>query len=515
MDDMAFPSFSSAKTRARSTQFGETGDAVVRELDMSKITLRLREKQDKKGEGQEDTIAKLQGQTIDVLQRCLVSLQPSSSSHTALSLLFQYKPTELVLKGQEGAASRITVSLKYIPIKMDLDPSESINNMGTLRVDVLDADDLPAADRNGYSDPYCKFNLNGKEIHKTKTQKKTLHPSWNEFFECPIPSRTAADFKVTVMDWDFGDKSDLLGKADINLQLLEPFTPKEVILTLDGKSGVLRLKMTFKPDYVTRSRQGSSTFSGTFETPGKIVGAPVKGVGKVGGFVGGGAVKGASFLRHGFKSKKDGSSESNGGLDPTREEAVMNGEPDMPAQPPTPMIDRSPMTPTHKRTPSFGAASIASRNDGTPSKAAESGTAQFLISSASGFSGAAKLQVHVKQVQTKGTKEVHKTKGVKSADGTATFSSEMFKVACTPDTQFQIQVMDDKFLGDRSLGEALFFIADSAQGQEKAVKVGEGTVVLTTTFFPVEAGTLLDSPKSRRSFLSKRDRNVSGQSARE
>ena len=73
MDDMVFPSFVSSKARSRYTQFGETGDAVVRELDVSKITLRLSEKTDKKGEGGEDkVIAKLQGQTTDVLQRCLV-----------------------------------------------------------------------------------------------------------------------------------------------------------------------------------------------------------------------------------------------------------------------------------------------------------------------------------------------------------------------------------------------------------------------------------------------------------
>jgi Ca2+-dependent lipid-binding protein len=77
---------------------------------------------------------------------------------------------------------------------MQLDPSESINNMGRLRVDVLDATDLPAADRNGYSDPYCKFELNGKDIFKTQKQKKTLHPAWNEFFEVDVPSRVAADF---------------------------------------------------------------------------------------------------------------------------------------------------------------------------------------------------------------------------------------------------------------------------------------------------------------------------------
>lgn len=96
MDDMLFPSFSSAKAKTRQVQFGESksglfhpgiephlilspaGDAMVRELDVSRITLRLREKQDKKGEGVEDTIAKLQGQTLSTLQRCLVRKPPDS-----------------------------------------------------------------------------------------------------------------------------------------------------------------------------------------------------------------------------------------------------------------------------------------------------------------------------------------------------------------------------------------------------------------------------------------------------
>ena len=53
------------------------GDAFVRELDVSRISLRLKEKQDKKGDNEHDndhTIAKLQGNTSDVLQKCLVGL---------------------------------------------------------------------------------------------------------------------------------------------------------------------------------------------------------------------------------------------------------------------------------------------------------------------------------------------------------------------------------------------------------------------------------------------------------
>ena len=424
---------------------------------------------------------------------------------------FQYKPTELILKGAEGTISRITVSMKYIPVKMDLDPSESINNMGTLRLDILDAADLPAADRNGYSDPYCKFILNGKEIYKTKTQKKTLHPAWNEYFECPIKSRTAADFKVSVMDWDMGDKDDLLGDATINLELLEPFKPQEIVLNLAGKSGVLRLKMLFKPDYVTRSRQGSSTFSGTFAAPGKIVGAPVKGV----GMVGGGVVKGASFLRHGFKSKSRGASgdATNGIPGPPTDGPMTNGDsPNLTPQRAALMIDRSPstpQTPVHSRQKSFGGASTMSGVGGASGKP-ESGTAMFMVQSASGYPAASKIQVHVKQGSGKGAKEVHKTKAVKSSSGEIEWDHEMFRVACSPDTQFQILVKDDKLLGDRELGEALFFIDDSATGSEKSVKVGEGSVVIKTTFMPAEENSMADSPRSRRSFLSKRPRDVSG-----
>lgn len=54
---------------------GAAADAFVRELDMSRITLRLREKQEKKGDSDHDTtIAKLQGSTLETLQKCLVRL---------------------------------------------------------------------------------------------------------------------------------------------------------------------------------------------------------------------------------------------------------------------------------------------------------------------------------------------------------------------------------------------------------------------------------------------------------
>ena len=65
------------------------GEAFVRELDVSRITVRLIEKQDKKGDNDsESTIAKLQGVTIDTLQRCLVGFMcPCSAQSPANAAL--------------------------------------------------------------------------------------------------------------------------------------------------------------------------------------------------------------------------------------------------------------------------------------------------------------------------------------------------------------------------------------------------------------------------------------------
>ena len=428
--------------------------------------------------------------------------------------ILQYKPTELTLRDADGTASKLTVNLKYLPVKMQLDPSESINNMGTLRVNVLDATDLPSADRNGFSDPYCKFDLNGKKVYETKHQNKTLHPKWNEVFTVPIPSRTQADLKVRVLDWDFGDKPDFLGAAAVNLELLEPFKPQEINLALDGKSGAIRLRLVFSPDYVTRSRQGSSTFNGTFATPVKVIGAPVKGVGKVGGAVGGGVMKGASFFRHGFRGKNDSQGTANGYIEPTEISELTNGNGTMIAsteafEQPTLATDEVPSTLTpHNRTASFGSKSITSAAGGTPGKP-EVGAAAFNILSATGFPASAKVQVHIKQITSKGGKDVHKTKAIKSASGQVQWDQESFHVSCSPDCQFQVQVKDDKMFGGDDLGDALFFVDDSAAGSEKTVKVGNGSVVLKTSFSHGDpaAGRERFSPKSgvRRSLLSKRE----------
>ncbi|KAL4897475.1 C2 domain-containing protein [Aspergillus ambiguus] len=503
MDDYMFAAYTSHKLRSRTAKIEDIGDAFVRELEFSKITLRIVDKSNAKDDSEEHTVAKLTGDTYSTLQRIL------------------YTPTELVLRSNDGEVSKITVSARYIPVHMKLDPRESINNMGSLRVNVLDAAELPSADRNGFSDPYCKFRLDGEEVYKTKVQKKTLHPAWNEFFETQVKSRIGADFKVDVYDWDFGDKADFLGSALIPLDMLDPFQTREVTLPLDGKSGAIRLNLLFKPTYVMRSRQGSSTFSGNFAPAGKIVGAPVKGV----GFVGGNVIKGASFLGRGIMSRFRSDDAATPDADDGAEEA-----------PPSVMVEGSPAPNggpqenglQHSRSRSV-VSHYGDRLGLSDSAKGESGTATITVVSASDFPPSANVRVYVKAIGPKGEKEVLKSKAIKaSGGGPVQFdaSHETCRVhGTTAAAAYRVRVVDHATFGsDSPLGEALFHVSDQGTeaGQEKAIKVGNGTVSIRSSFSGAEgtlrpgtahsnagdaASEIMDSPESkkgRRSFLSKR-----------
>ncbi|TGJ85329.1 hypothetical protein E0Z10_g3465 [Xylaria hypoxylon] len=509
VDDMLYPSYASGTAKSQHFKFDEIGDCFIRELEFSKLTMRVCEKREKPGEERDEdhTVARLTGNTMETLKQCLNN------------------PTVLRLKDEENRTATIKVSLKYIPVKMHLDPSESINNMGNLRVDVLDAANLPAADSNGKSDPYCKFELNGQEVFKSKTQKKTLSPVWNEFFEVAVPSRTAAKFQCKIYDYDFADKPDFLGGADINLEQLDPFQGQEVKLLLDGKSGSVRLRLLFRPDYVTRAGMGTGTFSGTFRAPAKIVtgvvSAPVKGGVAVAGVVGHGVGKGASFIKRGFRGKKDDEDNDSSVL-PTITDipTIVTNDVDSPvrgsgikrsgaigfdgdAAPPA----LSNGAKSHGRTASMGASSIHSLVAGSPGQ----GTATFNVMSASGYPPSSDVYVLIKQLTPK-EKVIAKTKH-HEAPGTIQFD-ETFKHRCTPDTQFRIEVKGHHTFGsDDEFGEALYFVDETGAG-EKEIKAGSGTVVLKSTF---ESAQETPRPGTsgggiRRSFLSKRETKTSRES---
>lgn len=84
----------------------------------------------------------------------------------------------------------------------------------TLVVNVVKGRNLPSADSNGYSDPYCVLQA-GQQKHVTKIKKKTLNPLWNESFLFDV--RTADKLVVQVWDKDALAKDDFLGQCVVEL----------------------------------------------------------------------------------------------------------------------------------------------------------------------------------------------------------------------------------------------------------------------------------------------------------
>lgn len=204
------------------------------------------------------------------------------------------------LRTKDGELCQISYRCRFIPVKVKLDPRESINNMGTLQVTILNGRHLCAADKGNKSDPYAKFYLDTSKEHvyKTETIKKTLNPDWNETFECPIASRIDNVFRIEVYDWDQIGDDDHLGTAVIPLMDLDPMTSKALEISLNGpkgdngKSGTIQLRLLFKPNFVTRTRRGttaraSTIANGVVSSPVRVVGAGLLGMKKTGSFIGG------------------------------------------------------------------------------------------------------------------------------------------------------------------------------------------------------------------------------------
>lgn len=113
-------------------------------------------------------------------------------------------------------------------------------------------------------------------------------------------SRVAAKFIVHVYDWDRVGSATKLGSGVIDVAALEPIESSELQITLDdvvhnkpGAGGTLRLRLLFRPQFLARTRQSTSTFSsagriatglggGVVGAGGHALGSGAHGVGVVG-----------------------------------------------------------------------------------------------------------------------------------------------------------------------------------------------------------------------------------------
>lgn len=429
VDNGSFPTYSTPRIAQKSQPLGETGELTIRELEWSQINFQVTSKVNKPKK--DEILVNFKMGTLDLLKR-------------------SYKaPYTLQIKSGSHVIATTTVRMRYFPLLMNLDPSESINNMGLLTGEIVQADNVPAADRSGYSDPYTSVVLNGEKVFKTKIVKKTLNPVWNEPFSIEILSRTSSKFTLEVYDWDMGPADDdYLGEVDIDLAQLEPLTPLTLTLPLKGKSGTITVKLLFKPSYVTRRIESTgvgATFANGASIPGKVVGGAIGGagavVGGVGHMVGSGIKGGASRLNPFGKrgGKNDDSSVSANSLeDPA---ALPSGG-----------------SPTSSSITQDQASANSQPNAG--------GTisGKINISYATGFTGSSSLQVKA-LLPGKKEKELFKTKAAKATDNQFTFD-ESFSFSGSPDSQYIFRVMLHKSLGrHEDLGEVLVTLGEQSFGQ--------------------------------------------------
>ncbi|CAG8564901.1 11112_t:CDS:2 [Ambispora leptoticha] len=86
-----------------------------------------------------------------------------------------------------------------------------------LRIGVLAARDLAAADKDGFSDPYVVVRV-GNQKYQTQVINKNLNPVWNRVFDAKLgPEKIPQHITITVWDEDRIGR-DFLGEVTIPLK---------------------------------------------------------------------------------------------------------------------------------------------------------------------------------------------------------------------------------------------------------------------------------------------------------
>jgi Ca2+-dependent lipid-binding protein len=114
------------------------------------------------------------------------------------------------------------------------------------------------------------------------------------------PSRVGADFGLELFDWNQIEQAKSLGKAQINLEEIEPFQASELdlpLVTKHGEKGHIKVRLMFQPEIIAKSRKNTSTFSSAGRAMTQIGGLPVH--------AGKGVITGVKGLFHRDKGSDD------------------------------------------------------------------------------------------------------------------------------------------------------------------------------------------------------------------
>lgn len=269
-DDQAFPSLVTPKIETRSFSSATSGEGFVRDMPNSKIVFRV-------------------SNAAEAIQERDVVAEKIFSTLSILKSAYS-KPMTIKI----DLHNSVTVQLEFVPLSADVEPMDTVLDVGHIKLDLIGAENLMAADKNGKSDPFCKVKLNGVEVHHTDKKKKTLNPVWDETAEFPVFSRTRDIITLEVYDWDLTHDSRLLGVGILDVSGVQPNETTPLLVKLDTQ-GTVNVKASFRPEFIRPKLSKKGGFPmGVSGLVGSVGGVVAGGVGAGGAVVGGvgGAVAG-------------------------------------------------------------------------------------------------------------------------------------------------------------------------------------------------------------------------------
>ncbi|XP_014255915.1 synaptotagmin 1 isoform X2 [Cimex lectularius] len=141
---------------------------------------------------------------------------------------------------EEGESKQSEQKLGKLQYKLEYD----FNN-NSLSVTVIQAEDLPALDMGGTSDPYVKVYLlpDKKKKFETKVHRKTLSPVFNETFtfkSVPYADAMNKTLVFAIFDFDRFSKHDQIGEVKVPLcqvDLAQTIEEWKELQSVEGEGG--------------------------------------------------------------------------------------------------------------------------------------------------------------------------------------------------------------------------------------------------------------------------------------
>lgn len=148
--------------------------------------------------------------------------------------------TENAEENDEGESKQSEQKLGKLQYKLEYD-----FNANALTVTVIQAEELPALDMGGTSDPYVKVYLlpDKKKKFETKVHRKTLNPVFNESFtfkSLPYAEAMNKTLVFAIFDFDRFSKHDQIGEVKVPLcqiDLAQTIEEWRELQSVEGEGG--------------------------------------------------------------------------------------------------------------------------------------------------------------------------------------------------------------------------------------------------------------------------------------